>query len=296
MRLKFLLSILVFCSFLNLRAQVYKAGIVYSNYYDINPDTLISIVHCSSPTCVTNETAAINMFGDYQVDFEIISYFTESFSFARECIFILSKDSNAYVASDRIDSVYMYTPPSSYSWGWKTYVTKPFLLNDTINKPGFTWNKISTWNDKNTYIINKNRDLSNAKHVTDWVGSMDKFIGVKYQTSTDTSYGWIRIHCPDSLNCYVKDFSSTDQFAGIRENSKTGLKIYPNPFNDEIYFENLAYDKIQLFDCLSREVKFTPETSGNKTKLNVDPELPKGIYYLKVSGKNGTFSKKLIKA
>lgn len=289
MKLKILFAIFIFCSFIKGRAQVCKAGVIYPFYYDINPDTLLSILSCSL-YCTQTETAEINMFGSPQVDFKIISKFDwPSFPTKYKSIYVASQDPNAYVVLGRIDSV--YSTSWSNNW-WTTYVAKPFLVNDTINKPNLNWVSMGS----NIDLINRDGFQTSAKNVTDWVGSMDKFIGVKYQTSTDTSYGWIRVRCPDNANCYVKDFSSTDQFAEIKEQSKKNLKIYPNPFMHEFYLEIIDFDKIQLFDCLSREINIATEISGNKTKLIVDLELPKGIYYLKLSTKNGVFSKKVIKS
>ncbi|SFZ94337.1 Por secretion system C-terminal sorting domain-containing protein [Flaviramulus basaltis] len=87
---------------------------------------------------------------------------------------------------------------------------------------------------------------------------------------------------------------STEDF----ELNKYGLKIYPNPVNNTIYFAaNESYNNvnIQLADVTGRMVlKGKMETLNNQTKLNVSA-LPTGIYFLNITGNNIKYVKKIIK-
>ena len=192
-----LIFIFVIFPFL-VKSQVYQSGTILPYYYDINPDTLISYSSCHN--CVISETASISMFGTTSVDFEIRSYSGNGLGGGSENITIIPMNTNVFVIYGRSDSV-LANPWSTPYW-WITGVAKPLSQGDTINKSNYSWSNTYL------YLIQKDWGGGNYKNVTDFVSTNDKYIGVKYQTSTDTLYGWIRVQCPDRYNCFVKDFSS----------------------------------------------------------------------------------------
>lgn len=60
------------------------------------------------------------------------------------------------------------------------------------------------------------------------------------------------------------------------------IKVYPNPVTDVVYFNNLGFDKIQVFDMLGKEISLQTNIQENEIALDVR-SLPNGVYYLRLS-------------
>ena len=70
-----------------------------------------------------------------------------------------------------------------------------------------------------------------------------------------------------------------------------GYKIYPNPFSDEIFVENLIGDEyFIIYDFLGRNI-----TEGKCSGSIKTPETKSGIYYLTILNNNNQATYKLIK-
>lgn len=68
-----------------------------------------------------------------------------------------------------------------------------------------------------------------------------------------------------------------------------GMAVYPNPAADHLIIqfdktlpENLTYQFIQM----DGQICFTGQIEFNKTKIIIDPRLPKGIYILRILSSN----------
>ncbi len=126
------------------------------------------------------------------------------------------------------------------------------------------------------------------------------------QESTDNawSYGGFRKSAPQMNN---RDYNpkvaglsirclSDSTANGINEiNNKEGFQIYPNPAIDRIV---IVYNKsrntnISLYNILG-ECKLQRELNNFVNEIDIG-SLPKGIYIIKISGKQETIQKKLIK-
>ena len=88
------------------------------------------------------------------------------------------------------------------------------------------------------------------------------------------------------------DVSSCTSFTSIEESLfQKGYKIYPNPFSEEIFIENLLGDEyFIIYDFLGQKV-IEGKYSG-KVKI---PETNSGIYYLTIINNINKTTFKLIK-
>jgi len=82
----------------------------------------------------------------------------------------------------------------------------------------------------------------------------------------------------------------------VSENIMNTALVYPNPTNGIIYInipENILHPKIHVFDVYGRNVKID-STPNNKYVINLE-DLPKGIYIIKIQGKNANLNYKVLK-
>ena len=88
------------------------------------------------------------------------------------------------------------------------------------------------------------------------------------------------------------DVSSCTSMTSIEETLfEKGYKIYPNPFSDEIFVENLIGDEyFIIYDFLGRNI-----TEGKCSGTIKTPETKSGIYYLTILNNNNHTTYKLIK-
>ena len=88
------------------------------------------------------------------------------------------------------------------------------------------------------------------------------------------------------------DVSSCTPLTSIEENLFVkGYKIYPNPFSDEIFVENLLGDEyFIIYDFLGRNI-----TKGKYSGTIKIPETKSGIYYLTILNNTNQTTFKLIK-
>ncbi len=79
--------------------------------------------------------------------------------------------------------------------------------------------------------------------------------------------------------------SLPDSLSGIQEyHLKQALSVYPNPFVKDIVVESKQHQKLDfmLYNSLGQNVKLQVQKQGKKYKLST-PQLPKGLYWLRVS-------------
>ena len=88
------------------------------------------------------------------------------------------------------------------------------------------------------------------------------------------------------------DVSSCTHLTSIEENLFVkGYRIYPNPFSDEIFVENLLGDEcFIIYDFLGRNI-----TEGKYSGTIKIPETKSGIYYLTILNNTNQTTYKLIK-
>ena len=275
--------ILILCAFNNnyTNAQVFKAGDIFSGYIDITPDTLINFNYQTSPT----ENYYFDIDNDAQNDFKIQAYNSGGLGGASRSISIIPINASSYILKGRIDSVF-----HNYYNDWLlTPMLKVLNYGDSINT--FT----NVWVNQALYLTSKSGIAGTYVDPTDWTGGNDLYIGLKNQTATDTVYGWIRVNCPYSNKCIVKDYSSTGFYTGIKElNKSSNLLVFPNPTSnlidisdDQNQFKNST---IQIKNYLGQVVFITAFAS----QINLQ-YLSAGMYFLTIQDKSSSKTVKFIK-
>jgi hypothetical protein len=281
---KFLLAILLSVLFSDSFCQV-TAGFFYSDYYDINPDTLLHYV----VTPYTNQTFDINMFGDANSDMEFTAHGAISSGGSDAYIKVTCLNPEISVSMERLDSVFV---PGESNWNI-TKVAKTLGSGDTIDALD------AVWENNDLYLTDHSGHSGGNKNVNDWVGG-EKFLGVKYMDINGISYGWIRVKCPNEDSCYVKDYSFTPLISGINKRGKNDLAIYPNPMTGSFYLKNISISNLEtknlrLRDIYGNDVQFSFEVNSNNLRIGTDPTLPAGFYFLEYVSGERSFSEKVIK-
>ncbi len=164
-------------------------------YTDIIPDTLIDYVGCTTNTVIENYYIDINE--DSQNDFRINASCSGGLGGQSRSITITPLNPDMFIRLGRIDSVY-----NNYQSYWQVAkVAMPLYYGDTINPDDAEWNSLPM------FLTLSSNSAGTFQFVNDWVDTIDEYIGIKYQTISDTTYGWIRVYCPNAGRCYVKDYS-----------------------------------------------------------------------------------------
>src|SRR5690606_38407178 len=89
--------------------------------------------------------------------------------------------------------------------------------------------------------------------------------------------------------------TSTDEL----ENKDEGIAIYPNPVHNQFYLEIArAYGppEISLSDISGRNIAYTIHevTDGKKYRISVSPNIPSGIYLLRVRNERNAVVKSVV--
>ncbi|MBK7669095.1 MAG: T9SS type A sorting domain-containing protein [Sphingobacteriaceae bacterium] len=288
--MKKIIFIFILLPFLG-KAQVYQAGTVFSYYYDVTPDSVINYRPPSS--LYSLERFYFDANSDMINDFEMRAYSSNAGAMGSDFIEIKSLSGSSYIRFGRLDSVY-----HSYQtqFWWVTKVAEPLNSGDTLNNTNAVWDTVSMSLTDDSY------NFGADKNVYDWLGPNDKYIGLKYQNSIDTIYGWIRVNCPNlgayNYECKLRDFSFQSTSIGIREYTwYERLKIYPTPTSDKVEFvlSNSSSDlEIRLYNSLGQIVLEDKRASSNKFTLDVS-NYANGLYYVEVESKEGISRAKFVK-
>lgn len=279
-----LLPSLILASF-QVNAQSINAGTHLSMYSDIVPDSLMN--YTVAP--YTNEVYGLNLFGSAANDIEFTAHGAVSSSGSSAYISITSLDPNVFISEGRLDSVFTI---SSSTWN-VTKIAKPLTMGQQINTSG------AVWDNTTLYLTDHSGSGGGNKDVNDFIGG-DKYIVLKYQSGSTTTYGWIRVGCVSEDSCYIKEYSSGSSSVGISENVKTSFSVYPNPSNGVFTLKgsNLnAVDQqsITLKNICGEAVKFSMEEGSSSLIFTMDPALPNGYYFLQYSENGVLHSVRIIR-
>jgi len=80
-----------------------------------------------------------------------------------------------------------------------------------------------------------------------------------------------------------------DIFVSVKENSASGVTIYPNPVNNVLYLSG-HYNCAVIYDIQGRELKMI----NGKSSIDIS-NFPKGIYLINIAVDNGNIIKKVVK-
>ncbi len=268
-------------------AQIYKTGDLLNLYTDIIPDTLINF---GSGMTSTNESYYFDFNNDLINDLELNAYFSHALGGNTAYIKLVPLNTNLFMRYGRTDSV--YNP--LYNFWLISQVAKPLLCSDTINSLTAKWKNI------NLYLTNYSGSGGFYSNVNDWVSTNNFFIGIKYVTTLDTNYGWIKVNCSGS-KCLVKDYSSTFFNASsvyeIKE-SENALLISPNPATDAMYIQSTQQTFIKetpiLYDIKGQKVSCEFMYINSHTYKTDVSDIAQGVYFVFVQTNNGYLRKKVI--
>jgi hypothetical protein len=164
------------------------------------------------------------------------------------------------------------------------------ILNPEITLEGEAVDKINTlnWNATSMYQINHfriERISNNGKY--EEIQSIER---PSPAFSTEFSYEDLNWLNPTSYYKVIAvDFNGNEYSSNevsIRNNSISDLKVYPNPFQDQIniFSKDASITNVEVFDYSGRSI-FKQQLSSfpQSYKLHLH-DLPEGIYFLKVPG------------
>lgn len=170
-----------------------------------------------------------------------------------------------------------------------------------INKNNFD----VTWEVGNTNLAPIN--TSKVKISISWDGgSTFKELGIVDNTGSanfslptdakDVTDGYIMIEAVDNIFLAVKKFETDSSLASNDIEIKNTNLIYPNPSNGSFYIEQKSTGNVNLeiVDFNGRIVYSNNYNSSGNFKKQINTNLPKGIYIIKIGTNDGVTTSKLI--
>jgi hypothetical protein len=129
-----------------------------------------------------------------------------------------------------------------------------------------------------------------------WIGEIDKYLGVRIKNGTKWLYGWIRLDVNTSgSSVTIKDYACNrtpdssifagQMITGIHTISISGEKlisVYPNPFNSSTTIKtsiDLKNATLIMYNIFGQTTKEFTNISGQEITIHKD-NLPCGIYFL----------------
>jgi Secretion system C-terminal sorting domain len=85
--------------------------------------------------------------------------------------------------------------------------------------------------------------------------------------------------------------------AGIKDNTLTGISVYPNPSSDLVNIastDNALIDQIRVTDLHGRVVKTVAAAGVSAVQVNI-ADLSPGVYLLSLTSNNGSYTQKIVK-
>lgn len=149
--------------------------------------------------------------------------------------------------------------------------------------------KIFGSKEKETLIVEKSNDGSNWHELTTYKAD-DLINKTEYSyldNSTENQVRYYRLKMTESDGSYK--YSQTI-LAGNCHKMKDELRIFPNPFKDQIQVSGNLKSEIHLYDGTGNLLKTTRTFNGRDAEFKIN-DLEKGIYIIR----SGNLSKKLIK-
>ncbi len=171
----------------------------------------------------------------------------------------------------------------------------PMALNNaaTIDQNAGTWvNTVSGSSNSALYLNGFGGSTGN------WIGVIDKYVGLRIKLNGQWHYGWARMDIPASAaNMIIKDYAiqgtaNTAIQAGdsgstveVNPNTKTGdISVYSFNKNIQINIpDNNVKAEVTVFNLIAQKVYST--TLNASTSLNLDSEKT-GIYMVKIINNN----------
>ena len=285
--MKKFLYIFFFFLFINqVKSQYSIAGTHGAIYVNIIPDTLLN------PQPNDTEAYFIDINQDGINDIKIEAGF-----------WLHSQQQGDYVNDIKISSLDSFT---SFSFG---KIDSLYFTNSVCNANHqlYTTTVLKVYNTGDT-ILNGNYISSGYLAYysafgqcgfyfgsAEWQNKGDVFFGVKYQTASDTSFGWVKVNVTGYSTVLIEEFSLGSPLSGVNSlaDISNSISIYPNP---SLGIFTLSSSKkilsIEISDVLGNII-FKSVIKNLQPEINISSQ-SKGIYFVKVTDDKGNFGVKKI--
>lgn len=108
-------------------------------------------------------------------------------------------------------------------------------------------------------------------------------------SNPDNQYGW---GVPDF--CAAHNYLALN--TGINEKKDQSIQLFPNPTTHTFQFNsNTDVISIHVTDILGHQIPVTYNASSSKFTVSFQPEIPAGIYFVKINSSQGLITSKIIK-
>lgn len=229
---------------------------------------------------------------------EICDEYTETFTLLENTGDFMSK---SFVGDNNIGwTINSAKYDNSQGTGGGVYIRSGFVESQKMNTgiSEFSVTLLNKWNDsgktvKATLLINDreiaiNENNSNGKVYTFSVQNIN--ISGEVQIKIKNTSGETTSLAIDNISW--KPYLNPVSHASSSQNEQ--IKVYPNPFSDQItVLTNSLYNKLELFNLSGNKIMEMSDCSSNTIKI--DPLLPEGLYFLKVSTNDYSTTHKIIK-
>jgi Leucine-rich repeat (LRR) protein len=145
---------------------------------------------------------------------------------------------------------------------------------------------VQNGNNKNFILPSQSGKKSETAIYTSFLGN--KTLGcIKVDDPAYSNANWSKIKEETTV------YSATCSL-GVEESVFDKVVVYPNPTKGEVNINNVALDKVTVYNTIGQLVKSFTLDSGN-TNNSIDlSELPKGVYYLYLINQDAASAKKII--
>lgn len=134
-------------------------------------------------------------------------------------------------------------------------------------------------------------------------GTGEGYIGVEFDVSGSTHYGWIRVDVADSSNFIVLDYAyestpntpiaAGDSTLGVANNSFEGFNYFVDKSNQLNLSANTPIEKVSIHNMLGQEV-ISQKLTSNSEIVNISG-LQSGVYIATVSIEGASKTFKIVK-
>lgn len=210
-----------------------------------------------------------NAFNDYFLELAFVEVSTDGFNYVRFPSFSETQTTTQIGGFDQLDPTNIHNLAGKYKVNYGT----PFDLEDLIDSSLIDINNINY-----VKIIDVIGIINDANTTFD---SDNNMINDPYPTPYPTS------------GFDLESIGVIHQFVTISEKDDFSFKIYPNPSKGKLHIENYKAKKIniKIIDQIGRVVYFSKQKNSS---IDLNLEIPKGIYILSLSTNCNSYNKRIV--
>ncbi len=268
----------------DIKSQYSIAGINGSIFIDITPDTLLN----PHPFSFSHETFNIDINQDKIDDIKIDQYAGVSPGSSNLAVYIFTLNSFTSFSFGSRDSTFSpANPPCPEQYSVRT-ILKVYNYGDTINDGIYITGGFLTYNHRSGPCP----DVTSYQ----WLNKSNVCFGIKYQTSTDTLFGWVKVDVISQNAILIKEYSLGSPAKNINPNNLNIISVYPNPAKNVIIVSIPIVSKestLIIYNIVGKEL-LKQQIKDYKTQIDIS-NLTSGIYFVRVITENGMREKKIIK-